>query len=849
MPVLDWVSQMDFPYAFVLPPVLRCHLNACGLNPPSDSESIPNEFIPSVWKTVLLSLLLLVGTLRAAVPDTVSSVTSYQYNDSAGGDTNTVAASPIVSYQYQDELHGDTNTTVGSAIVSYQYQDELDGNTDTTVGSPIVSYQFYEWSTNVVYYTESSASVSYFYQIGAGTTRIVLQGTVTDLLGTGIPGVIVMASVFQSIVAQTTTDMNGHYALPALESGVYVLQVSETAHASAARALTLSSSTAQQNFQLAMLSSAPPVSQTVRQPSDAYTKPPDGPMGSTLKVFDGIHFVPITAGNVPSANVMTIVLTHGWVQSLPDPEVLNEPFDLWPTDTAAKMLAQGITPGVANILAWDWRYAAEDPNVIPAYAVERIGEQGRALGLALTTLMGPNYSRNLHFIGHSLGSLVNAAAVNYLHGDRSGNARQPTSSTPWSNAQTHMTVLDQASIAEHLGATRLETGFSANLLDALNQSEAPPWESPLPIRFTWADNYKSLVSLPTLSGAVNARLQKSPSSLEAKHHYPIDWYDMSIGNPLNGANPLGFSQSYEYALSIGLPSSVFPPSTFAPGTLFSQSSDSDPLALALAFTPQQTTLILADNIVRGVNGTITAIGNVGAAVVRDAQASGQSIVHGFNNAVAMAQQGLQSVVNIYSSGVLSLSLSTGVGLFSQQVQNNAIDTMDVGASTNTAAMAWLPIEIPSDALAMVFDFTVLGDPMDDVIICGINDTNLFSLAASDVPTNTVLSSRFLNMSAWRGQQVQLFLGLMGGTSSNAVLQVDNIRFYSMQLPCLNVSRDGGSTALSWPSTVGGVMVEGATSLSSTNWEAITNAPVLMEDGYSVTNIWSDPVRFFRLRSQ
>ncbi len=623
------------------------------------------------------------------------------------------------------------------------------------------------------------------------TTPIVLHGRVTDTNGIGLVGVTVSAAVGGGlVVAQATTDAHGFYQLPPLSSAACVLVVATPGYGGAARALTLSAATALENFQLSTLAAAPTVRQTNSQPSAAYTPAPPGPMGSKLLVFDGNQFVPITAETSPSRNLMTIVMTHGWVPGTPDPAILNTPFDRWPTNMASQMRANGISAAIANILAWDWRYAAGDASLPPSHAADQVFSQGLGLGQALTNVLGTNYSSNLHFIGHSLGTLVNASAINYLHGDRAGNARQETSPTPWRNAPIHVTLLDQASIAQAAGEALLQNGFDSTVLNAFNQTEIPPWQSPLPLQFTWADNYmSSAVSFRTLSKAVNVRLQNNPGGWlgpVAAHKYAIDWYGMSIEDPLDILNPLGFSQSYESDLSIGLPATVFPPSTFQDGALFSQTpSSDDPLALELDFTLPQTCGILAEATIQVGTGMITTMGNALVSVGNVAQSAGQSILNGFDMALNLAQQGGQTVANLFNSGVLQIQLTTLP--FSLEPQNSMarLQTLNSANSTSTAAMAWLPIQIPTNTLAMAFDFSVSGDTVEDLIVCGIDNTNLFSLSAKNVTTNTVSSSRLLDVSSWQGQQVELFFGLMGGTSSNATLQIDNIRFYSFQPPVAN----------------------------------------------------------------
>ncbi len=164
-------------------------------------------------------------------------------------------------------------------------------------------------------------------------------------------------------------------------------------------------------------------------------------------------------------------------------------------------------------------------------------------------------------------------------------------------------------------------------------------------------------------------------------------------------------------------------------------------------------------------------------------------------------------------------------------------------------MAWLTIQIATNATAMAFDFTVEGDPVDDAMVCGIGQTNLFSMEAKYVPTNTISSSRLLDVSPWVGQEVELFFGLMGGTSTNATLEAENIWFYAPQPPSLNIQISNGTALLTWPSSAAGYAIETTTSLSPANWQTITNAPALSAGSYALTNSIADQTRFFRLRSR
>jgi hypothetical protein len=64
---------------------------------------------------------------------------------------------------------------------------------------------------------------------------------------------------------------------------------------------------------------------------------------------------------------------------------------------------------------------------------------------------------------------------------------------------------------------------------------------------------------------------------------------------------------------------------------------------------------------------------------------------------------------------------------------------------------------------------------------------------------------------------------------------------------LGLSQQGGVTRLSWPSDLNGYVVDSATNLASPRWQAITNMPMPVAGANILTNKWSEPTRFFRLR--
>jgi len=631
--------------------------------------------------------------------------------------------------------------------------------------------------------------------------------------------------------------------------------------------VTLNASTAEQDFQLKPTPKTPVTQQVNRQPTLSFTT---GPQGATLKIFDGTQFVPVTAANTPSPNLMTIVLTHGWINPLlPGASGIDD----WPTTLAANLRANGITANVANIIAWDWRTAAT--GIAPPQI--NTPSQGVALGTNLLAALGANYSHPVHFFGHSLGTMVNAAAINFLHGERVPSTRADISPTPWPNSGEpfiHVTLFDEAAdVTEGTTASQLifdgntvSQSSSPELLSADNNSSLN-WSPPLPIHYTWADNYVSLVGFYH-PNAVNVLLQDGFVFYGLlAHSYPQQWYGESIANPLDANNPLGFQNSFEYAKKNSLPFSIIPPAELSDA--YWQTSLSEQLALSpiplglgpvvidardgafdVAFSAFGNK---ATAVVAGYDGAVQVVGDVSTAIQDGTQQAGQIISQGVNYVSGVAAQGGQAVVNIIdSSASLGLFLTSRIGVPGSVVKNNLphpLGTPDGNNESSTPAMAWVPVQFPANATGMAFDFTVSGDPMDDVLVCGVGTNNLFSLEAKYIPTNTLSTSTLIDVSQWSGTTNELFFGFMGGTSTNTTLQIQNIRFYSFAFPQLQIQPMNGVLVLSWPSTANGYVLESTTNITASAWEAVTNGPIINGSSYVFTNTWSDQSRFFRLRSQ
>ncbi|MEI6603469.1 MAG: carboxypeptidase regulatory-like domain-containing protein [Clostridia bacterium] len=764
-----------------------------------------------------------------------SPLASYQYVEDYNTAvlTNGGVQSPLVSYQHLEDYNTEvlTESGVQSPLASYQFPEDFSRAVLTNGGiiSPFVSYQYFEWPGSDVLNLRSSLIVSYYYQIGNSARMVVPHGHVADVTGAPLSGVTVVAKVYQTPVAQAITDASGNYQMSTLDAGIYNLSATDATHQTATRTLTLNVNTAQQDFMLSLPPPTPVTLQVIRSAIVNYTVADT--MGSLLRIFDGSAFVPITANNWPSSNLMTIVMTHGWVIGTPDSSVNSNAYDGWAVSIAGKLQVQHVNPADANILVWDWRYAATSLLADLRVPTDRTPNQGVALGEALQYYLGASYSQPMHFMGHSLGTLVNASAINYLHGQSIW--WRDSSTTPWKNNLIHVTLFDQARVAEATGLSLL-------------------YQSPLPFAFTWADNYKSMVGLGDFLDAVNVNLQKGMlrtvdavslmQVADDSHGYPMDWYGISILNPLDNENPLGFKRSYEYAPT------DFPPSDIGVGSTYHQAPfNYDELALEPAPYDGATFTLYKDMAVQATADTIQYTGEVAVQVGHRVEKDATTV---FNYVGDIAAKGGEAVVDyVESLSYLDLFLIARPVVF-PLIKSDLARPMSISANKATVPMVWVPLLFPSNAVAMAFDFMAKGDPVDDVLVCGIGTNNLFLLEAKYIPTNQMSSSRLIDVSAWAGSTNELFFGFMGGTSTNSTLEIQNIRFLSAEPPFLQVQVSDGSVIITWPVSAQGFSLQTTTNLAnSSSWAVMTNIPAVVNSQFIVTNSVTGGARFYRLKQQ
>jgi pimeloyl-ACP methyl ester carboxylesterase len=551
--------------------------------------------------------------------------------------------------------------------------------------------------------------------------------------------------------------------------------------------------------------------QTNRVATPAESAPPHPALPTQLNTFTSGAFG--NTGTISSSKP-TIVLTHGWIPSI-GPWAFQG-ISGWPTDLAGALTLQGF--GLTNnIVAWDWSNAASSFPCNPAQAAAQTPGQGGALGQALLTALGPGYKNHIHFIGHSFGTMVNAAAANYLHANGFW----------WTNTQ--MTLFDEAEIGSDVSSCADLFALALWSMPSASQTIYQP----LPSNFDWADNYVSLVGqlhpqaanvilsygLPTAEVSIAGLITDAASF----HAYPCTWYSNTIPSPLSAA--MGFRWSFEEG---GL---IAPP---APGTVYLQPATDDQYHQSVLVTTNwasATDLLtqrwqgyhISDRLTLGfaaVQLIDPAVGLVAGQMVSGEETSG-----------------VEAIINLVTQG--------GSG-----VSENVPHPLDGSPSTNTPACAWIPVTIPSNAVLMSFDFMLEGNGAQDSFAAALDGTNILSLAANLIQTNVDLNSGPIEVSQYAGQQVELFLGIVGGTSTNASLTASNFQFYAMPAPALQAQASGTNLVVSWPVWATGYALEASGTLEGTNaWTPLTNTPAIINFQNTITNAISGRSQFYRLQQQ
>lgn len=684
-----------------------------------------------------------------------------------------------------------TDADTFSAVISYQFEDSLSTpDSPTEISSPIVSYQYFEYPSDENLTFTNSANVSYYFGGGVGLT---LAGTVQAGGITPLSGVTVEVKRYGVDFWQSPTDANGNYATPTLPAGNYKAIASKPGYLTSINSFAGNAGGSYRlDIALSPLPAAPTTQSVVRSPLATAIRPVIASGSVTLKLFDGTKLV--SELSAWDSTRMTVVLTHGWVPRSSGQTGYDTALD-WPTMLAT--MIRSYHPGTSsppNILVWDWREEAYTD--LPQTDIA--AEAGNELGKALLSSFGPAYSQHIHFLGHSLGTIVNCYACDYVHGTLSRGSSNPASHWDKQLTQPHSTLFDEAELAalspvnEQVITASAVLWQLAELEGALVLSGAAAlkdWKSPIPNGALWVDNYISAVGLrhdgavnvslltPTLSLDPHALLQDPFGVLASAHGYSYLWYENTV-NAAGSASAIGYSSSVEGGL-------VFPPvgigrslgslwfeniDTPAPldlsmskpnlgGLLDAEFTGSCPLAFGLGVLGSAALESGLQFTEQTVDGVVYTTGKVSTAIV-------QKIGNLWDAARDFTVDALNSTDPEQLLANPSTASTFQVSLFTQAAApaglNAANGNLNLAAgAVGTPAYAWCKIQVPEDAGLMAFDFTVSGEPAEDRISCAINEQNVFTLPAKFAPDGTPVSTDLIDVSAYAGKTVEFFFGVWG----------------------------------------------------------------------------------------
>ena len=564
------------------------------------------------------------------------------------------------------------------------------------------------------------------------------------------------------------------------------------------------------------------------------------PPGSPTIPTDATHFKVFTNSGFVSGigldpNKSTIVLTHGWKESSAT----------WPLDMANNIKFE-LGSSTPNIVAWDWTTKAAQP--LPTATLETQG-QGYALGENLTNALGANYSHRIHFIGHSLGTLVNARAANFIH----------TNGFAWANTQ--MTLFDDAEVAWGL------VGDSWATLTSLLQNDSSPqqdWKHPLPDQCAWADNYITAVGMPhppavnviltnltpdvsniqnLFDFGIGAWTGQFKTEITDYHNYSYIWYNNTVSQINNPNDPpylMGFLRSWEgggyavrpsantyYIESKNCPPSFPSYSGYDPAYNLVQ-INSDQANQYLNGRPQNLISQVGVNLVSSTDNILANNNNQQVQLLNGPTVSASSQITG--PAYAMA-----TLIKLFTTSLINGSFANGL-----------VRPMDESAG-NSPAYVWIPVTVPSNALTMSFNFMLQGNGNQDSFQVALNTNNLMTVETVLIQTNVTMNSGMIDVSQYAGQQAELFFGIVGGTSTNASVTVSDISFYLTLPPSLQIQMAGTNVVLTWPLSATGYVLESANQLTPPiAWTTVTNEPVVVNFQFTVTNQISGGSLFYRL---
>jgi hypothetical protein len=793
-----------------------------------------------------------------------------------------------------------TDPNTFSPVVSFVYLESLDEpEANGAVMSPLVSFQFYEWPGDENLTFQNSLPVSFFF---SGGVSLAFSGTVKTSAGIPIAGAFIKLKRYGTVFWSGTSGVNGVFTASNVQAAKFMINVTKTGFTDLLNNFDGELGGSESvDLVMAPITPVPPTQATDRVVSASAVGNCTPWDQNSLTASRLLVLNPNgqweTSLSLLNSNLTTVVLTHGWNGN---PTLADDWTSCQDSTKLARVIQQLIGgANMANIVAWDWHTDAGTSGLLKYKPpTDKAACQGMTLGNALLQSLGSDYSQHIHFIGHSLGALVNRFACDYVHRALQGPLTSDNPPTGWSSSLTkpHVTLLDEAEVASFAQANVMVSTATAGALalaasggDLVSAALAggvqasvqvkQDWKYPIPANAHWVDNYVSALGFGRPE-AVNVGLPggtySSINPLDA-HSYAHVWYVRSaIVTGFGLAPPVGWRLSMEYART-------FPPIGIGltQGSAWLENlGTTDQLDLTLV-----TNTLAANFVPSIVSNYVVGVGKT--TIVKPLDSVGRSVLDHYVAGIEFVGQKVGTA--IYTTGQVVTAANQKVGLFIDAATDAATDltnsieptsqqasavthggysvllssteaprpaSMALNSAQKQAqpaatmpAGAWMTVDVPKNVGLLIFDFTVSGSPAEDQIVCAINDQNIFTLPAKFAQTATATSTDMLDVSSYAGQTVELFFGLVGGTSSNCTVSIDGIRFITIPDPTVGIADLGSTFGVKWPAAATGWVLESSDTLAPDSWQVVpADSSLTFVDGVAtlvVSKIGSR--RFYRLR--
>lgn len=732
--------------------------------------------------------------------------------------------------------------TIFSPIVSFRQPDAIAATAEkTALTSPVVSFRYLEWPGDQGLAFTTSAAVSYYIDGAPAFTQQPNSLRVTvgkpALFSTAADGssplVFEWSRNDQPIAASNSPSLSIATAQLG-DAGKYRATVRNAFGAAQSREVTL--------FVFAPLTTPAPAVPTASAATTTLStaqsaKPGVTPSGTEL------------LGTL-SPSKMTVVLTHGWRAQADD----------WPAAMAEAIASRYDV----NVVRWDWRENANlglaDADLV--LSANRTQAEGVMLGQTLMDRLGAAYNKPIHFIGHSLGTLVNRAAADYVHGDKRprGDLRSPDEVYAWQN--THVTLLDHAEISSavryfHFLSLVLLASFSE---DAANEGALTLQNGflrAMPQRYRWADNYMSEVGLFE-PGATNVFLWRAAqvNGPVGSHGYSYLWYKQTVEQPEQSSIGHRFSFERNTLTPAAAPED--------PASAYLQNSDLNTSELQVS--PISVARAEAARLFFPTHALINAVASGGRLVQAKYQQGVEIVGEWVADYVETLTNSSQTAVYFgNANSTPAFFTTTSTGDIAPQAQWNLQFTLRAAPAAQpspqrsaggvaaspvpgaNSAYVIIPLHVPHEAAGLVLQYQINGGGADEFLSVGLGSNNNLTIESRFTPEQTWNTTPLIPVGTLADQDVSLVVALNGATAApTGAVSIRNVQFYVPPRPEISLRQSGSNVVVAWPISAEGWKLETSTDL--VNWTEQSSPPDDTTSEHTMTfDVANASKYFFRLK--